>query len=376
VIYTSTVGTIGMRTDGVPTDEETPVALDDMIGHYKRSNSWQNKSRANFPRRAAGNHRQPDNPRGQRGYQTDATGKVILDFLRGRLPAYVDTGLNIVAVEDVAAGYYDPEKKEFFLLADLPKGVGSILAAHELTHALEDQYYDLDARLENLTGATVEDMRSIHGDSLSIPAQVFTKLITEAKPTDELSVKAQSMLANWNGVMERDAVAPTIYGAFRVKLLHKIIGSLMGPLVDVMFQATGRGAPRHLAELASQIVHQAKTGDASLLPPGATWPSVAAQALDEAVAYLRQILGDNIGAWKWGALGATICPLFTRERWWLKGRASPRCEPLALAPKSARSARRCKSLNQTEVIWAIFSSRVRRSSKSLARVAAGCAGLR
>ena len=52
------------------------------------------------------------------------------------------------AVEEAAAGFYDPERKEFFLLDDLPAGAGAILAAHELTHALEDQYYDIDARLE------------------------------------------------------------------------------------------------------------------------------------------------------------------------------------------------------------------------------------
>jgi acyl-homoserine lactone acylase PvdQ len=119
-----------------------------------------------------------------------------------------------------------------------------------LSYAPEYRARRIYERLDNLRGATVEDMRSIHGDALSIPAQVFIKLITAAKPADEWSARAQSMLARWNGVMERDAVAPTIYAAFRVRLLHKIIGGLMGPLVDVMFNATGRGAPRHLGELA------------------------------------------------------------------------------------------------------------------------------
>jgi penicillin amidase len=175
-----------------------------------------------------------------------------------------------------------------------------------LSYAPEYRARRIYERLESLTGATVEDMRSIHGDSLSIPAQVFLKLIAGANPADEFAARAQSMLAVWNGVMELDAVAPTIYSAFRIKLLHKIIGSLMGPLVEVMFQATGRGAPRHLAELASQIVLQAKTADTSFLPPGATWTSIAAEALEEAVAYLRQRLGDNMAAWKWGAVHQTF----------------------------------------------------------------------
>ena len=174
-----------------------------------------------------------------------------------------------------------------------------------LSYAPEYRARRIYERLESLTGATVEDMRSIHGDSLSIPAQVFLKIITAAKPADEFSARAQSMLARWNGVMERDAVAPTIYGAFRVKLLHKIIGNLTGPLVEVMFNSTGRGAPRHLGELASQIVHQAKTGDTSFLPPGATWVSIAAEAMDEAVAYLRRRLGDDMAVWKWGSVHQT-----------------------------------------------------------------------
>ncbi len=66
--------------------------------------------------------------------------------------------------------------------------------------------------------------------------------------------------------MAPDAVAPLIYSAFRVKLLHNIIGTLVGPLVDVMFTTTGRGAPRHLGELASRLVTLAETGDSSLLP--------------------------------------------------------------------------------------------------------------
>jgi penicillin amidase len=160
-------------------------------------------------------------------------------------------------------------------------------------------------RLANLTRASLEDMRSIHGDSLSIPAQVLQKRIAAAEPADEFSARSKSLLAGWNGLMERDAVAPTIYSAFRLKLLHKIIGHLVGPLVDVMFNATGRGAPRHLGELASQIVHQARTGDTSFLPPGTTWNSITAAALQEAVEYLRRRLGDDMDAWRWGAVHQT-----------------------------------------------------------------------
>jgi dihydroflavonol-4-reductase len=90
VVYTSTVGTIGMRPDGVPTDEDTPVALDDMIGHYKRSKFMAEQVALEFAHSGL---------------------PVVIDYLRGRLPAYVDTGLNIVSVEDVAQGHILAESK-------------------------------------------------------------------------------------------------------------------------------------------------------------------------------------------------------------------------------------------------------------------------
>ena len=106
VTYTSTVGTIGLRPDGVPGDEETPVSLDDMIGHYKRSKFMAEQVAIEFA------HSglplvivNPTAPVGAGDIKPTPTGKIVLDFLRGRLPAYVDTGLNIVAVEDVAHGH-------------------------------------------------------------------------------------------------------------------------------------------------------------------------------------------------------------------------------------------------------------------------------
>jgi dihydroflavonol-4-reductase len=112
VVYTSTVGTIGMRPDGVPTNEETPVALDDMIGHYKRSKFMAEQVALEFA------HSglpvvivNPTAPVGHGDIKPTPTGKVILDFLRGRMPAYVDTGLNIVSVEDVAQGHILAESK-------------------------------------------------------------------------------------------------------------------------------------------------------------------------------------------------------------------------------------------------------------------------
>jgi dihydroflavonol-4-reductase len=106
VIYTSSVGTIGMRKDGRPANEDSPVKLDDMIGHYKRSKFMAEQVAIEFA------HSglpvvivNPTTPVGSGDIKPTPTGKIILDFIKGRMPAYVDTGLNLVAVEDVARGH-------------------------------------------------------------------------------------------------------------------------------------------------------------------------------------------------------------------------------------------------------------------------------
>ena len=106
VVYTSTVGTIGLRKDGVPADENSPVKLDDMIGHYKRSKFMAEQVALEFA--ASGLPViivNPTTPVGAGDIKPTPTGKIILDFVRGRMPAYVDTGLNVVNVEDVARGH-------------------------------------------------------------------------------------------------------------------------------------------------------------------------------------------------------------------------------------------------------------------------------
>lgn len=112
VVYTSTVGTIGMRQDGLPADEDTPVKLDDMIGHYKRSKFMAEQVAREFA--ASGLPVvivNPTTPVGAGDVKPTPTGKVVLSFVQGRIPAYVDTGLNIVGVEDVARAHLLAEEK-------------------------------------------------------------------------------------------------------------------------------------------------------------------------------------------------------------------------------------------------------------------------
>lgn len=105
-VYTSTVATLAVPRPGPLPNEETEARLEEMIGHYKRSKylAEQEAMRAaesGFPIVIVN----PTTPVGPGDAKPTPTGRIIVDFLRGRMPAYVDTGLNWVAVEDVAAGH-------------------------------------------------------------------------------------------------------------------------------------------------------------------------------------------------------------------------------------------------------------------------------
>jgi dihydroflavonol-4-reductase len=106
-IYTSSVGTIIPAHPGKLPDEQTQLRLTDMIGHYKRSKFLAEQEALEAARRGQPviivN---PTTPVGPGDWKPTPTGRIILDFLNGKMPAYVDTGLNFVAVEDVAKGHW------------------------------------------------------------------------------------------------------------------------------------------------------------------------------------------------------------------------------------------------------------------------------
>ena len=107
IVYTSSVATLGLNDDGSPADEETPATLNDMIGHYKRSKFLAEvevkrlTETENLPVIIVN----PSTPVGPRDIKPTPTGRMILDAAAGRMPAYVDTGLNVVHVDDVALGH-------------------------------------------------------------------------------------------------------------------------------------------------------------------------------------------------------------------------------------------------------------------------------
>jgi dihydroflavonol-4-reductase len=106
VVYTSSVATMGFTVKNNPVDESSPVSLENMIGHYKRS-----KYMAEEVAIAAGHDGidvvvvNPSTPVGERDIKPTPTGRIVVDFLKKKFPAYVDTGLNMVDVRECARGH-------------------------------------------------------------------------------------------------------------------------------------------------------------------------------------------------------------------------------------------------------------------------------
>jgi len=106
------VGALGNPGDGTPGNEETPVTIGEMVGHYKRSKFLAEQVALDFA------HQglpvvvvNPSTPVGPWDSRPTPTGQMLVDFLKGRMPAYLETGLNLVHVQDVARGHLLAEEK-------------------------------------------------------------------------------------------------------------------------------------------------------------------------------------------------------------------------------------------------------------------------
>lgn len=112
VVYTSSVATVGFTSNGRPADEDCPVSLANMIGHYKRS-----KFMAEQVAMEAGRSGMyvvtvnPTTPVGEHDVKPTPTGRIVVDFLKKRFPAYVETGLNLVDVRECARGHVSALEK-------------------------------------------------------------------------------------------------------------------------------------------------------------------------------------------------------------------------------------------------------------------------
>ena len=150
VVYTSTVGCIGVPKDGIG-DESSPVSLEDMSGAYKRSKFLAEQAALEF----AGSGLpvvivNPTAPVGDHDVKPTPTGKIVLDFLKGDMPAFIDTGLNLVDVRDAAKGH--------LLAAEKGRpGERYILGCENLTLA------EILRRLARLSGRKAPSVRLPYG---------------------------------------------------------------------------------------------------------------------------------------------------------------------------------------------------------------------
>jgi len=134
IVYTSSVATLGIHKDGTSSNEDTPVTFADMVGTYKRSKflAEQEVQRMIRTHDLPAVIVNPSTPIGPRDIKPTPTGRIIVDAVRGKIPAYVDTGLNIAHVDDVAMGHWLAFERgkigERYILGGENLGLGEILA--------------------------------------------------------------------------------------------------------------------------------------------------------------------------------------------------------------------------------------------------------
>jgi dihydroflavonol-4-reductase len=166
LIYTSTVATIAVDRPELP-NESTDAKLEEMVGHYKRSKWMAEKevllaAKDGLPVIVA----MPTTPVGPWDWKPTPTGKIILDFLNGKMPGYVETGLNFVGVEECAAGH--------LLVAERGKiGERYLLGAENLT------LKGLLDLLAGITGLRAPSMKIPHGVALGVAyvESAFSRLV-------------------------------------------------------------------------------------------------------------------------------------------------------------------------------------------------------
>ncbi|MBV8361001.1 MAG: NAD-dependent epimerase/dehydratase family protein [Deltaproteobacteria bacterium] len=176
IIHTSTVGALGIGTDGLGR-EDTPVTLEAMVGPYKRSKFLAEQEAVKAAKEGIPvvivN---PSTPIGPHDYKPTPTGRIIVDFLNRRMPAYVDTGLNLVAVEDCARGH--------LLAADNGRiGEKYILGGENLT------LKEMLLRLSQLSGLAAPRVRLPFAIALGFAfgAETVARTITHRPPRASLT---------------------------------------------------------------------------------------------------------------------------------------------------------------------------------------------
>ena len=228
-IYTSTVATIAVDRPEHPT-EATEAKLEEMVGHYKRSKWLAERevlvaARQGFPAVVA----MPTTPIGPGDWKPTPTGKIIVDFLNGKMPGYVETGLNFVGVEECAAGH--------LLVSEKGKiGERYLLGAENLSLK---QVLDI---LANITGLPAPKLKIPHGLALGVAyaETVFSRLIRREPqiPVEGVKIARHLMFVDSSRARRELGFQP---------------GSVAAALERAVrwYEANGYIAPRRAKKLAS-----------------------------------------------------------------------------------------------------------------------------
>ena len=172
VIYTSSVATMGFTREGHIAREDSPVSIREMVGHYKRSKFMAEQIALEAGRNGANvvvvN---PTTPIGEYDIKPTPTGRIVVDFLKRKFPAYVDTGLNLADVKEVARGH-------LLAMEKARPGERYIMGGENLT------LKQILNKLSELTGLPSPTMKVPHGVAMGFAVfdQLFTGMIMGKEP--------------------------------------------------------------------------------------------------------------------------------------------------------------------------------------------------
>lgn len=175
-----------------------------------------------------------------------------------------------------------------------------------LDYAPDSRARRIISHLEDMSGATVDDMARIHADRVSLPSSLFVVRLSEAADEAGLAHAAIRMLHDWDGRMDKDSAGATIYMAFRNELT-KLVASqpVFASLKTNPFAAEEPPLIGPIGLLYWMVPQFLREDDTTVLPEGTSWNALLLRAFDEAVKDLSTRLGDDPSAWRWDSIHRT-----------------------------------------------------------------------
>ena len=153
--------------------------------------------------------------------------------------------------------------------------------------------------------ATCEEMARIHAERISIPARTFCRLLDHVEQADERMNTAIAVLQEWNGSIDRDQIAPTVYAQTRNQMIRRLTLELFEETAEELLSGAP-GADALLREIALALHLAMEADDVTLLPTDIDdWSALITPSLGEALAILSAQLGEDMTSWTWGRVHHT-----------------------------------------------------------------------